>query len=253
MFTAGLCCVTWEQPESQAPHCDMVTAEQGIRVYTGIISRGQKRGFTGREGKRLWKETCAGCALLLLVPWQWERVPSWYPSSRRVCPLGIWAVRRHALLVPRQWEDVPSWYFSSGSCCLQLQMSVNQSGNEKRWTERWANWPGTDEVFDGLWACSQGQTPVQAQCRLLHAMNLRFDCYIGSQSCDSEGEVVSWNARIARLSRVKAQLEKLWDWLQILQGWFKLKKRQRRREKNGAFWGQLSSDNSFNKISCQMF
>lgn len=127
MFTAGLCCVTWEQPESQAPYC-----EQGIRVYPGIISRGLKRGFTGREGKRLWKETCAGCALLLLVPWQWERVPSWYPSSRRVCPLGIWAVRRRAFLVPRQWEDVPSWYFSSGSCCLQLQMSVNQSGNEKK-------------------------------------------------------------------------------------------------------------------------
>lgn len=134
--------VSLENNQSQAPHCDAVTTEQGVRVYTGIISRGPKRGFTGREGKHLWKETCAGCAPL--VPWQWEGVPSWYPSSWKVCPLGTWAVGRcallvprqwevvHALLVPRQWEGVPSWYFSSGSCCLRLQMSVNQSANEQR-------------------------------------------------------------------------------------------------------------------------
>lgn len=118
-------------PQSKASGCTQ-----------GSSPEGQREDLQEGRGSISGKKHVQGVPPL--VPWQWEGVPSWYPSSWRVCPLGIWAVGRrallvprqwevvHALLVPRQWEGVPSWYFSSGSCCLRLQMSVNQSANEQR-------------------------------------------------------------------------------------------------------------------------
>lgn len=149
-----------------------------------------------------------------------QGVPLWYPGSGRACPPGILAV---GVAV-----------FASRWVSISQRMNKDKLRGELM-AELTRNWQDPRRPL----SLEPGPSTSTDAVQTLHAMSLKFDCYIGPHSCNSEGEVGSWNAGIARLSQVKAQWEKLWDWLQIFQGWFKLKKRQRRREKKWCSLGTI--------------
>lgn len=204
--------IVMQLPQSKASGCTQGSSPEGRRedLQEG---RGSISGKKHVQGVLLWypgsgrayppgTPAVGGC--VLLVSGQWEGVPSWYPGNGKSC--------------------MPSWYPDSGRVCPPGILAVGVAVFTSRWVsisqrmnkdelrgelmpELTRNWRDPRRPL----SLEPGPGTSTGAAQTLHAMSLRFDCYTGPRSCDSEGEVGSWNAGIARLSPVKAQREKLWD------------------------------------------